>query len=462
MKLPSLNDHKTIIALASGLGGGVALIRISGDKAFEIASKMTGKEIAWWQSNPRKAVYSNIYIDGKKVDDVVLTPFVAPHSYTGENVIEIGCHASLYIIQKLIDQSTKSGARLAEAGEFTLRAFRNGKMDLIEAEAIADLIASETEEQHAIAIDQLDGHLSRYLESIRQQLLRFTSLMELELDFSEEDVEFVDRTELLALADDIQRQFELLKESFRSGQAIKNGIPIALIGEPNVGKSSILNNLLEEDRAIVSNIPGTTRDAIEGVLHIKGKTFRITDTAGIRETEDTIENLGIERSKAQIASSRLLLIVIDATRPNIDLISSLIQPEDKEVLILLNKIDLVSDSEALRNRLQSQTPYPILPIRSLFPASGFEELKQWMAEVAQKETESKSLMLISNARHLQAICQALESIQRVIEALQQGIPSDLITPDLRLTLDCIGEITGQTISSDDTLHYIFSHFCIGK
>lgn len=464
---------ETICAPATALGGGLAVIRISGSLAPQIAETLLGKRLA-----PREATTAGLRIDGQLIDLVVATYFAAPHSYTGEEVVEFSCHASPFIVRTILEWiAQQEGCRMADPGEFTRRALAHGKLDLAEAEAVADLIAATTATQHKMAMEQHTGRLSHLLNELRATLLRFAGLLELELDFSEEDVAFADRSTLVETLATIQHQLRLLTQSFSTGQELQQGIPTAIIGAPNVGKSSLLNALLQHERAIVSNIPGTTRDTVEGRLTIRGTLFRLIDTAGLRQTTDLVEQLGIERSYQQISSARLILWVIAPPLPTWDELETqlgellpLTSP-DSTLMLLLNKRDLLTEREVTdwlshcSDQLQSITDKrhitPPLAI-SARAAEGIEALEELMVSTAQPLHSDEETVMLYNLRHYEALTKASHALELVSEGLHNGLTSDLITPYLREAIEEIGLVTGASITSDEVLGYIFSHFCIGK
>lgn len=452
---------ETIVALATPSGiGAIAVIRISGAHALTIAdtlfSPVGNKQLLKQKSHTVHLGY--LFDDEKEIDQVLLTIFKAPHSYTGENVVEISCHGSNYIQQQILQLFLRNGCRMANAGEFTLRSFLNGKIDLSQAEAVADLINSDSAASHEIAINQMRGRFSDHIKELREELLNFASLIELELDFSQEDVEFANRTQFATLLDKIYQILKKLVDSFALGNVLKNGIPVAIIGKPNVGKSTLLNALLNEERAIVSEIEGTTRDTIEDEIVLGGIVFRFIDTAGIRKTEDQIEKIGIEKTFEKIAQAQLVIHLQDANQIDLDEIKSISKNySDKKVVLVLNKIDLIG-KEAKEGLLQK------LP-EALFLSSkediGIEELKANLSELANRGELGKGDTIISNSRHFAALSLSLEAIQKVKEGLSEHITSDLLAIDIRQALYHLGEITGQ-VSTDDLLGNIFSNFCIGK
>ena len=464
---------ETICAPATALGGGLAVIRISGSLAPQIAETLLGKRLA-----PREATTTGLRIDGQLIDLVVATYFAAPHSYTGEEVVELSCHASPFIVRSILEWVTQQeGCRMADPGEFTRRALAHGKLDLAEAEAVADLIAATTATQHKMAMQQHTGRLSHLLNELRATLLRFAGLLELELDFSEEDVAFADRTTLAETLATIQHQLRLLTQSFSTGQELQQGIPTAIIGAPNVGKSSLLNALLQHERAIVSDIPGTTRDTVEGRLTIRGTLFRLIDTAGLRQTTDLVEQLGIERSYQQISSARLILWVIAPPLPTWDELETQLgellplTAPDSTLILLLNKRDLLTErkitdwlslcSDQLQRITDKRHTTPPLAI-SARAAEGIEALEELMVTHTHTLHGEEETVMLYNLRHYEALTKASLALELVSEGLHNGLTSDLITPYLREAIEEIGLVTGASITSDEVLGYIFSHFCIGK
>lgn len=432
--------NDTICALATAPGGAIGIIRISGDRSLEILSRIFTKDIT--NAQPNTIHYGHIVsplpLEGSGealIDEVLVSVFRSPHSYTGEDSVEISCHGSAYILNKVLEMLVQNGCRMAHPGEYTMRAYLNGKMDLSQAEAVADLIASTNRATHHLAMSQLRGGISTELSHLREHLLRLTSLLELELDFSDhEDLEFADRTELSTLAKTIETHISRLAQSFETGNALKNGIPVAIVGAPNVGKSTLLNALLGEERAIVSDIQGTTRDAIEDTINLQGVTFRFIDTAGIRHTSDSIEQMGIERSMAAAQRARIILLM---TQPGVPY-PELSVRTDQTVIRIENKTE------------HFQAKYGI----------GLDELKQQL--IAAIPTCSDTDVIVTNARHYDALQRANISIQRVLTGLSNGLSGDLLSEDLRQTLDILAEITGGQITPQETLNNIFSHFCVGK
>ncbi len=460
----------TICAVSTPPGlGGIAVIRISGNEAFAISDKIFSS-IKTDEKLSDKAGYTvhfgNILTsDGQVVDEVLATVFRAPNSFTGEDVVEISCHGSLYIQQRILELLIKNGCTLAQAGEFTMRAFHNGKIDLSQAEAVADLIASTTAATHRMAVNQMRGGFSSELNKLRQRLLDFASLVELELDFTEEDVEFADRAQLKQLAVEIEDKISSLAGSFRVGNVLKNGIPVALVGETNVGKSTLLNLLLNEEKAIVSDIHGTTRDSIEDVVDIEGITFRFIDTAGIRETQDTVENLGIERTYKKIEQSDIVLWLIDCTQvsEHIEWLTERIskRAKGKKIILVFNKIDKLAEEEReIIAQLFEQFEGDRIYI-SAKKKINTDNLKKALVRASQIKSIQSNDVIVNNIRHFEALTKAKESIHRVIHGLNTGISGDFLSQDIRECMYHLGEITGQ-ISNDEILGNIFSKFCIGK
>jgi tRNA modification GTPase len=444
----------TICALATAPGGAIGIIRISGPQALEILSRVFTKDVSAAPANTIH--YGHIKNGAEIVDEVMASLFRAPHSYTGEDSVEISCHGSRYILNKVLNLLIAEGCRQAGPGEFTQRAYLNGKMDLSQAEAVADLIASTNQATHQIAMSQLRGHFSSKLAQLREQLLKLTSLLELELDFSDhEDLEFADRSELMELTKTIDNHITHLSNSFETGQAIKQGIPVAIVGKTNVGKSTLLNRLLKDDRAIVSDVHGTTRDTIEDTIDIKGITFRFIDTAGIRQTQDEVEQIGITRTYAAIDKARIVLWLIDS-EPSIKEINDILQRTDnKKLIVIKNKADKAD------NNSYNSLKLPFVSISAKF-GKGIEELEQAIYEAADIPTLTENDIIVTNARHYEALVRAHEHIQRVIDGLQMQLSGDLLSEDLRLTLDTLAEITGGQITPNEVLGNIFKNFCVGK
>lgn len=465
-------QNETICASATPAGGAITVIRVSGDNAIEIADKIFRGKAKLSETRPNSIRYGEIVdADGTIVDDVLISVFKSPNSYTGENSIEISCHGSMYITKSIIKLLVDNGCKLAQPGEFTQRAFLNGKMDLSQAEAVADLIAASTKASHDIAISQLKGIFSNELATLREQLLNLTSLLELELDFSDhEDLEFADRTELLTLANKVNDHIGNLINSFERGQAIKNGIPIAIIGETNVGKSTLLNQLLKEDRAIVSDIHGTTRDTIEDVIEINNIQFRFIDTAGIRQTTNEIEQIGIERTYQAIRRARVVLWLINEW-PKEDIIADLSKHlEDKKLIIVYNKSDILTDNQRLLHKQYEETiiqkqllPIPFSSIEiSAKNGTNIDSLRDVIMKVAEIPEINGNSTIVTSIRHYESLSNARQNLNRVITGLHANTSGDLIAEDLRLVLSDLAEITGGVITPQDTLNSIFEHFCIGK
>ena len=462
-----MTHNDTIIALATASGAGaIAVLRVSGTEALSI-SNILFKSIHNKQliDQPTHTVHLGHIIDGERVlDEVLVSIFKNPQSYTGEDVVEISCHGSSYIQQEILQLFIRKGCRAANAGEFTLRAFLNGKMDLSQAEAVADLIASDSAAAHQIALQQMRGGFSSEIKNLRQELLNFASLIELELDFSEEDVEFADRQQFEDLLQRIVKVLKYLIDSFSTGNVIKNGVPIAIVGAPNVGKSTLLNALLNEEKAIVSTIAGTTRDAIEDEITIEGVKFRFIDTAGIRQTNDTVEAIGIEKTFKKIAQSQVVLQLFDGSKISDETYSDiknqienkLSQHPDKQQFIVVNKMD-TSNMKTVKKCFDQ---YDYLTI-SAKTGEGVEALKKQLLGLVKMGKLHNNDTIITNARHYDALRQALDNIQKVQHGLQTGLSGDLLAIDIREALHHFGRITGE-ISTDDLLGNIFANFCIGK
>ena len=456
-----MNDE-TIIALATPSGmGAISVIRISGSKAISITEKLfkpKGNKILSKQKS-HTVHLGNLMKNNFVLDEVLVTIFNGPNSYTGEDTIEISCHGSTYIQQKIIDLYIENGIRVANPGEFTLRAFLNGKMDLNQAEAVADLIASENEGSHNLAIQQMKSGFSNDLKKLRSELLHFSSMIELELDFSQEDVEFAERNEFKKLVNKITKELGDLINSFSSGNVLKNGIAVAIAGKPNAGKSSLLNTLLNEDKAIVSNIPGTTRDSIEDSLIIDGIKFRFTDTAGLRKTDDVIESKGIEKTKEKIRQAKILIYLFDVNDTNLDEINSDIESfkrKDLSVILVRNKVDLEIVSKDLFKELKNLNFLEI----SANDNNSVNILKNKLLDevnILNPHTDT----IVSNSRHYQALINAMTAIKDVSNGLESNISGDLLSIDIRKSIEHLAEITGK-ITNDDVLGNIFSNFCIGK
>ncbi|HOG04744.1 MAG TPA: tRNA uridine-5-carboxymethylaminomethyl(34) synthesis GTPase MnmE [Paludibacter sp.] len=462
-------NNSTICAISTPPGiGGIAVIRVSGADAFAICDSIfvpARKDISISLAESHKLLYGEIRDNENLIDEVVVGIFRNPHSFTGEDVIEISCHASPYIQQQILKLLIDKGCKLARPGEFTQRAFMNGKMDLAQAEAVADLIASDSAASHRMAMNQMRGGFSNELTQLRTQLLNFVSLIELELDFSEEDVEFADRAQLMELATEIDQHITTLSESFRVGNVLKNGIPVALIGETNVGKSTLLNLLLKEEKAIVSDIHGTTRDTIEDIVNIRGISFRFIDTAGIRKTTDMIESMGIERTFQKIEQASIVLWILDCTQlsDHMEWLTSQIEKKSqgKKVIMIFNKIDKITPEE---NEVLTDIFSEFECERIFISAKqkiNIKELEDALVRASQIPEIRPGDVVVSNIRHYEALRHAQAAIQRVIEGLNTGISGDFLSRDIRECMHYLGEITGQ-ISNDEVLGNIFKNFCIGK
>lgn len=454
-------DQDNIVALATPSGiGAIAVIRISGLEAITLVAEqfqsISGKDLSRQKSH---TIHLGHIIDQEKVlDKVLVSIFKAPNSYTGENVVEISCHGSPYIQQQIIQLLLRKGCRMASAGEFTLRAFLNAKMDLSQAEAVADLIASDSEASHEIAMQQMRGGFSNEITGLRQELLNFASLIELELDFSQEDVEFADRSQFNELLERISEVLKKLIDSFALGNVIKNGIPVAIVGEPNVGKSTLLNVLLNEERAIVSDIAGTTRDTVEDQISIKGINFRFIDTAGIRETNDKVEKIGIERTFDKVETARLIIYLFDVSNTDTSQYQSIkSRYPTKEILPICNKVDLLDESkiDSIKNIL------PDAVFLSAKMETGIAQLEQKLLSLVDSGKLSSGETIVTNSRHYDSLLKALEEIQKVKEGMEMGLSGDLMAIDIRQSLYHLSEITGS-VTTDDLLGNIFSNFCIGK
>ena len=454
-----INDE-TICAISTASGvGGIAVVRVSGNRAIEIADKIfqplkSGKSIS--EMNGNTVQFGRIVnVKNEIIDEVLVSLFRAPHSFTGEDVVEISCHGSLFIQQEILKLLIENGCSMAKAGEFTQRAFLNGKMDLSQAEAVADLIASNSKAAHRIALNQMRGGFSDELAQLRIKLLDFTSLVELELDFADhEELEFADRSELQSLANEIEQKINQLTNSFSVGNAIKNGVPVAIVGETNAGKSTLLNRLVGEEKAIVSDIHGTTRDVIEDTVSLNGILFRFIDTAGIRETTDTIENLGIERTYQTIEKAQIVLWIIDASTTKSFDPTTLSIPKDKKLIIVFNKTDKTDASH-----LKTTHTHCFISAKNNI---GIDYLQELLIKASNINDEVLEDVTISNARHYESLLHALDAIRRVQDGLLNGLSGDLLSMDLRECINHLGTITGGALSTDEVLGNIFSKFCIGK
>ena len=451
----------TITALATQPSGAIGVVRVSGAKAIELTEKVfrgVGKKPL--HEAKGNTLHYGVIVDkdGKEIDEVLVSVFRAPHSYTGEDSTEVSCHGSAYVLNQVVKALIDAGCRQARPGEYTQRAYLNGKMDLSQAEAVADLIAATNRASHQVALSQLKGHFSSELSKLRDQLLKMTSLLELELDFSDhEELEFADRGQLKALAETIHERISVLIKSFETGNALKRGVPVAIIGKTNVGKSTLLNCLLHEEKAIVSNIHGTTRDVIEDTTEIQGITFRFIDTAGLRNTDDQVEQLGIERSYKKLAEARIILWVVDTPPSTSELSDMQARCEGKSLILVRNKVD----ESAAEEVSVSDRPCPVVAI-SAKSKRNIDQLEQLIYTSANIPEINENSVIITSVRHYEALTRADESIRRVIEALAMNLSGDLISEDLRICLNELADITGGQITPHEVLGNIFKHFCIGK
>ena len=457
-------DNICALATASGRGA-IAIIRISGPDAIVLCdplfqSKKKGKRLSEQASH---TVHLGTFVnEGHLIDEVLVTIFKGPHSYTGENVVEISCHGSTFIQQQIIQTLLNKGCRTAEAGEFTFRAFMNGKMDLSQAEAVADLISSSNEKSHHLALSQMRGGFSSEIQALREELIKFASLIELELDFSTEDVEFADRSQLQELLNRLKQVLRKLIDSFALGNVLKNGIPVAIVGEPNVGKSTLLNALLNEERAIVSEIAGTTRDTVEDEIVIEGMSFRFIDTAGIRETQDQIESIGIEKTFEKINQAKVVLYLFDASSASYEKVSEeltklKLSAEGKQLISIANKVDR-GDAAQIKTTFGDLDQVLFISAKE---KANVDRLKVLLTEKVKQGLLSNDDVIVSNSRHYEALSQALNHVVQVQEGLESDISGDLLAMDIRQSLFHLGEITGE-ITTDDLLDSIFRDFCIGK
>lgn len=476
-----MNQEECICALATPAGGAIGIIRLSGSDAITLTDKIfqsaNGKSLE--EAKPYTLHYGEIKDkDGNTIDDVLVSVFRAPHSYTGENSTEISCHGSRYILQQVLHRFTEVGCRQAEPGEYTRRAYLNGKMDLSQAEAVADLIASTNKATHKMALSQLKGHFSNELSLLREKLLKMTSLLELELDFSDhEELEFADRSVLQALAEEINHKITTLAHSFETGNALKQGVAVAIVGKTNVGKSTLLNRLLHEEKAIVSDIHGTTRDVIEDTTLIDGITFRFIDTAGIRKTDDVVENIGIERTFQKMEEAKIVIWLLDGQPSASEIEEMKLKNQGKKLLVVFNKMDKLendklafdkfthscgsdsSESEASEGE-SSEAESPLFI--SARTGENVSSLEQALVKAADIPEITENDVIITSARHYEALLRAHDSLSRVLESMEMGMSGDIIAEDLKMVLEELGEITGGQISSQETLNNIFKHFCIGK
>lgn len=466
-----MNQEECICALATPAGGAIGIIRLSGSDAITLTDKIfqsaNGKSLE--EAKPYTLHYGEIKDkDGNTIDDVLVSVFRAPHSYTGENSTEISCHGSRYILQQVLHRFTEVGCRQAEPGEYTRRAYLNGKMDLSQAEAVADLIASTNKATHKMALSQLKGHFSNELSLLREKLLKMTSLLELELDFSDhEELEFADRSELQALAEEINHKITTLAHSFETGNALKQGVAVAIVGKTNVGKSTLLNRLLHEEKAIVSDIHGTTRDVIEDTTLIDGITFRFIDTAGIRKTDDVVENIGIERTFQKMEEAKIVIWLLDE-QPSVSEIEEMkLKNQGKKLLVVFNKMDKLEDEklefDKFTHSCETESTEAESPLFiSARTGENVSSLEQALVKAADIPEITENDVIITSARHYEALLRAQDSLSRVLESMEMGMSGDIIAEDLKMVLEELGEITGGQISSQETLNNIFKHFCIGK
>lgn len=465
-----MEHNDTICAVATASGGAIGIIRVSGTEAIRITDKIfrpVDKHSTPLDKRDANTINFGFIRNGKDeiIDEVLVSIFRAPHSYTGEDSVEISCHGSSYVLQQVMRLLIENGCRSAGPGEYTQRAFLNGKMDLSQAEAVADLIKSTSAATHRMAMNQMRGGFSRELSTLRDKLLKLTSLMELELDFSDhEELEFADRDELKQIALQVKSKISGLASSFNLGNAIKNGIPVAIIGETNSGKSTLLNTLVGEDRAIVSDIHGTTRDVIEDTVNINGTEFRFIDTAGIRDTTDTIERLGIDLTFKKINQADIIIWMVDATDKSnkIKEISEKLYPicNDKQLIVAYNKTDIAN--QPVCTEIEKIPPHAHQIRISAKFGKNIDKLKQMLLTLANVPEISQSDIIITNTRHYEALIRSLEAVNRVIDGINENIPSDLVAQDLRECLSHLAEITGGEITSEETLQNIFKHFCVGK
>ena len=468
-------NNNTICAIATAPGGAIGIIRISGPKAISIADRIfrpVGSTLSLSERKAYTLAFGNIVnANNDVVDEVLVSIFRAPHSYTGENSVEISCHGSAYVLQQVMLLLTENGCSPAGPGEFTQRAFLNGKMDLSQAEAVANLISSTNKATHDMAMSQLKGHFSNELADLRAHLLKLTSLLELELDFSDhEELEFADRSELYTLANDIHKRLLSLARSFEVGNALKNGIPVAIVGNTNVGKSTLLNHLLHEEKAIVSDVHGTTRDFIEDTTIINGIQFRFVDTAGIRDTDDVVENIGIERTYQKMQEAKIVLWLIDKQPSDSEIEDIKTRVAGKKLIIVRNKMDLtnssLNNSSSAKPTIQNSN-FNIQNTSSVDISAKYgtniSKLEQLIVEAANIPQLSESDIVITSVRHYSALLHADESLQRVIDSMNLGLSGDLLAEDLRMVIDYLAEITGEErITPQETLQNIFTHFCVGK
>lgn len=453
--------NNTVCAISSPPGvGAISVIRLTGEKSHQILTNIISSKSKYENLKAGKLLFTKILADGNILDEVLLVKFDAPNSFTGENMLEIYCHGSEFIQQEILNLLVKNGANIALPGEFTKRAFINGKMDLSQSEAVADIISSNSSESHRLAINQLKGGISNEIALLREKMIELISLMELELDFSEEDVEFADRSRLLQIIQEIKTKINLLIESFKYGNAVKNGVPVAIVGKPNTGKSTLLNTLLKEDRAIVSDIPGTTRDSIEEEIFIDGIKFRFIDTAGLRESKDKIEEIGVKRSLEKINLSQVILLIIEAnsSEKEIDTIIKQVEKEinsSQKLILVFNKIDLLN-----KENIDIKYNYESIKI-SAKHNKNIDLLHNSLSSYVKSLKTGLGDVILTNARHIEVLHKIDLALDRAIEGLNMQLSSDLVSQDLREAMHYLGEITGQ-VSNEEVLGAIFSKFCIGK
>ena len=464
-----MEEDSVICAIATSPGmGAIAVIRVSGEGSVELCDSIffspSGKRLV--DALPNTVLFGQIREGEELIDEVLATVFRSPRSFTGEDSVEISCHGSVYIQQRILQALIHAGARMARPGEYTRRAFLNGKMDLTQAEAVADLVASSSAAAHRMAMNQMRGGFSSELTKLREELLRLVALLELELDFSEEDVEFADRGELKEIALRIDGWLTRLCDSFSLGNVIKNGVPVAIVGNTNVGKSTLLNALLREERAIVSDVAGTTRDTIEETLNLQGVTFRFVDTAGIRNTSDQVETIGIERTFSKIGQAKIVLLLVDATKCVEDIIPYYGQVRESlaagaRLVVLLNKVDGVADEGALLKQVAAVLPgETVMPLSAKY-GKNVSELERFLVDIVQADLQEADDVVVSNVRHYEALFAAREAIRRSLEGLVSGLSGEFVAQDIRECIHYLGEITGD-FTNDIILGFVFEHFCVGK
>ena len=465
----NIDLKNTIVAPATGSGGAISVIRLSGSDSLRIVNEIFKAKAKEGLTNSEgfSIFYGDICDGDEIIDDVLVSVFRAPESYTGEDSVEISCHASSYIQNKILQLLVDHGASPARPGEFTQRAFLNGKMDLTQAEAVADVINSETESAHRLAMQQMRGAYSKEINELREKMLHFASMIELELDFGEEDVKFADRNELRSMVEEIKNYTGSLRDSFKYGNAIKKGVPVAIVGKPNVGKSTLLNALLKDDKAIVSEIPGTTRDVIEDTIILEGVLFRFIDTAGLRESADIIENLGIRKTYQKIEQADIVMLLAEAEdgaksiNESFTEISKQIKNTAKTLLLIVNKTDLVAEEKRKELKDSLECPQNNCIFISATEGTGIEDLVTKLTEQIKNSIPASQQLVVTNLRHYEALKECSESLERVLNGLDEGLPEDLVVIDLRQAIHYLGEITGE-ISTEEILGNIFKNFCNGK